>query len=255
MVVKTLNVSDNISAKGLFRVEGIDIPYEVFINKRLKNIRISIDADEIKVCIPFDIEICEIERLLFKKRGWILKHYSKVKAVQAERHARKWENGEKVLFKGCYKNIGIRSSEGVGVRVVFDGKEFIVYTGDKIDAEKKAVMIGEAFRKLYIRMAGDEINNRLEYYKHIIGVSYNNVRIKEQKTRWGSCSRKGNLNFNWKIVMAPPKVMDYVIIHELCHIKHMDHSKQFWGLVQQYMPEYKEARSWLRENGINLTLI
>lgn len=85
-----------------------------------------------------------------------------------------------------------------------------------------------------------------------MSVSYNQLRIKEQKTRWGSCSKRKNLNFNWKIIMAPEMVMDYVIVHEMCHLVHFDHSKEFWDLVSFYMPNYKECAQWLKSNGISL---
>lgn len=78
------------------------------------------------------------------------------------------------------------------------------------------------------------------------------MRIKEQKTRWGSCSKKGNLNFNWRIILAPPGILDYVVVHELSHLVYMDHSKNFWHTVSEYMPDYKNARLWLRKNGERL---
>jgi predicted metal-dependent hydrolase len=80
------------------------------------------------------------------------------------------------------------------------------------------------------------------------------MSIREQKTRWGSCSKKGNLNFNWKLIMSPPWVIDYVVIHEICHLRHLNHSKEYWALVEYYMPEYKSAREWLKKNGAKLAL-
>ena len=88
----------------------------------------------------------------------------------------------------------------------------------------------------------------------MLGVTYGKISIRDQKTRWGSCSSEGNLSFNWRLILAPPDVLDYVVIHELCHRKEMNHSKEFWALVESLMPEYKERRKWLRENGNNLTL-
>jgi predicted metal-dependent hydrolase len=82
-----------------------------------------------------------------------------------------------------------------------------------------------------------------------IGVAFQGIRIKNTKTRWGSCSSKGNLNFNWKLMMAPPYAMEYVVIHELCHLKHLNHSKAFWALVSEHMPDYKKAETWLKNHG------
>ena len=93
------------------------------------------------------------------------------------------------------------------------------------------------------------IPGRVSYYAGIIGVTYGHITIRNQKTLWGSCSRKGNLNFNCMLMKAPERVRDYVIVHELCHRKEMNHSKKFWALVEEVMPDYKECRKWLREEG------
>lgn len=242
----------HIPEKHVLKVQNMDIPYGIIINKRLKNIRMSIDGQGMKVYLPYSMEICEIEKILHKKDGWIIKNYAGFMAAQARMSKRNWEDGEKVLYKGKNKTVHVESCESPGVYVSMGSEGFTVYINDKIDADSRENIIGNAFRKLYMDMARYEINKRIEYFKDIIGVSYNTVRIKDQKTRWGSCSGKRNLNFNWRILMAPPEVMDYVIIHELCHLKYMNHTKQFWSLVEQHMPEYNKPKAWLKENGINL---
>lgn len=87
------------------------------------------------------------------------------------------------------------------------------------------------------------------HYAKIIGVNYGRITIRAQRTRWGSCSQKGNLNFNCLLSLAPSDVLDYVVIHELCHLRHMDHSKKFWADVEKYCPEYKSAKAWLKADG------
>ena len=99
------------------------------------------------------------------------------------------------------------------------------------------------------KQAAEVIKARCRYYAPVMGVSYGTVTIREQKTRWGSCSTKGNLNFNWKLVLMPEHVMDYVVIHELAHRKEMNHSARFYAVVAQQMPDYKVWQSWLKEHG------
>lgn len=96
------------------------------------------------------------------------------------------------------------------------------------------------------------VKNRLEYFNLIYNFKYNRIVIRNQKTRWGSCSKKGNLNFNYKIILLSPKQADYIIVHELCHLKEFNHSGKFWDLVAQAVPDYKEIRSSLRTNGLQL---
>ena len=104
-----------------------------------------------------------------------------------------------------------------------------------------------------IRKMKDEakrvIPDRVKYYAGIMGVTFGKITIKNQKTRWGSCSSKGNLNFNCLLMLTPDKVRDYVVIHELCHLKQMNHSKMFWAEVEKVMPDYKVYRQWLSQNG------
>lgn len=93
------------------------------------------------------------------------------------------------------------------------------------------------------------IPERVRYFAPIVGVDYGRITIRNQRTRWGSCSGKGNLNFNCLLMKTPPEVVDYVVVHELCHRKEMNHSPRFWAEVERVLPEYRKARGWLKENG------
>lgn len=109
-----------------------------------------------------------------------------------------------------------------------------------------------ALEKRYRDAAKDYIPKRVEYYHQFTGGSYQKITIRDQKTRWGSCSSNGTLSFSFRLMMAPPRVLDYVVVHELCHLKHMNHSKEFWNMVENILPDYKEHRKWLKENGHTL---
>ena len=100
--------------------------------------------------------------------------------------------------------------------------------------------------------AKDLVAARVRYYAPIVGVTYSRITIRAQHTRWGSCSSKGNLNFNCLLAMTPPAVLDYVVVHELCHRKEMNHSDAFWKAVEEILPDYKACREWLKVNGNNL---
>ena len=93
------------------------------------------------------------------------------------------------------------------------------------------------------------LDARVRYYLPILGVQVNQISVRAQKTRWGSCSSKGNLNFNCLLALVPADVLDYVVVHELCHLKHMNHSEEFWTEVEKILPDYKVCRLWLKEQG------
>jgi len=97
--------------------------------------------------------------------------------------------------------------------------------------------------------ARKRVTERVRYYAPIIGVTYGQIAIRTQHTRWGSCSSKGNLNFNCLLALVPPEVLDYVVVHELCHRKELNHSDRFWKEVERILPDYKARKKWLKDNG------
>lgn len=97
--------------------------------------------------------------------------------------------------------------------------------------------------------AREVLTKRTDYYKEILKVDYQRIRIGDQKTRWGSCSSRGTISYNWHLVLMPERIMDYVVVHELCHLVEMNHSPAFWKKVSEILPDYEERRKWLKENG------
>lgn len=110
----------------------------------------------------------------------------------------------------------------------------------------------EHLEKWYRKEAFAVISRKAEEFARLLSVDFETIRIKDQQSRWGSCSSKRNLNFNWRIIMAPEPVCDYVIIHELCHLVFMDHSANFWNLVESICPDYRQYKKWLKEKGRRL---
>ena len=107
----------------------------------------------------------------------------------------------------------------------------------------------ETFENRYRNAARAQFESRVAYFHPITGGTYTSVTVRDQKTRWGSCSSKKNLNFNYRLAYMPQEILDYVVVHELAHLRHMDHSREFWACVERYLPDYRERRAWLKEHG------
>lgn len=121
-----------------------------------------------------------------------------------------------------------------------------------VSEHRELTPLPEPVRKRYIENARCVFTQKTAYYASILQVTYGRISIREQKTRWGSCSSKGNLNFNWRLIFAPEFVVDYVVVHELAHRKEMNHSKAFYSIVESILPNYRIAQKWLREHGHEL---
>ena len=111
-----------------------------------------------------------------------------------------------------------------------------------------------ALTRRYIDAAKEYFPERAAYFRQFTGGTYNRITIRDQKTRWGSCSARGTLSFNWRLMLAPPAILDFVVVVELCHLTHMDHSAAFWQAVEAVYPDYRSARKWLKEHGQELVL-
>jgi len=112
----------------------------------------------------------------------------------------------------------------------------------------------EQLKRAYVELSLARLRACLDKWSPTIGRSYGRVTVREQKTRWGSCSSKQNLNFNWKLIMAPPQALEYVVIHELCHLIYFNHSQQFWNEVGKRMPDYEIWKKWLKQHGKELEI-
>ena len=150
----------------------------------------------------------------------------------------------------------LRLSEAKIQKFVKEKQEWILKNLEKIqkrDAQKENVQKLSALERQHLQnKACVVIPRRVAYYAEKLGVSYGKITLRQQKTRWGSCAANGNLNFNWLLILAPPEVLDYVVVHELCHRREMNHSQAFWNEVSAVLPGYKEQKKWLKDNGWKL---
>ncbi|HHX18710.1 MAG TPA: M48 family metallopeptidase [Clostridium sp.] len=235
-------------------LESEKIEYKlVRSNRKTVSIQLLEDGD-VKVSAPFSVTKTQIDEIIKGKLSWILKKQEELKRIYKEKNVdRKFEDGEKICYLGEEYSLKIIKTKEVSQsKVVIDNDNMVIYINEKFIDKDDKENIRNIIKKWLVERFRDVAADRIKKYSFLIGVNPTKITIREQKTRWGSCSSKGSINLNWKLVMAPMKVVEYVIVHELCHMIEMNHSKDYWNIVSSIMPHYKNHRKWLKENGHKL---
>ena len=222
-------------------LDGRTISYTIKRSPGIKYLRIELrPRTGITVVVPGAFDIGQIPDLLETKKKWILSKLAKCARLQPPPAMAK--DGDMLPYLGRdLKLVILRNPGAEDVRMMDDA--LVVSLRASEDGNLASALVW------WYRTQSDQIIKRTaEKLSTKMGLSYNRLIIRGQKTRWASCSQRGNLSFNWKLVMAPEPVIEYVIIHELAHLQEMNHSKQFWTLVAQHCPGWREHKKWLKEN-------
>jgi predicted metal-dependent hydrolase len=211
--------------------------YQLIRSKR-KTLSLQINSNaELIVRAPNRLSVKKIDQFIDEKSNWIEKKSTSIDAKKPQKHS--YIEAEKFLYLGIEYPLNVNTSHTKGLS--FDGKMFSLNVGGE---KEFLTWYKAAFKKVALP--------RLDYYADLYQLNYQQVRLKTQKTLWGSCSGVNNINLNYLLIMAPMSVIDYVIVHELAHTKIKNHSKDFWQLVESILPKYKASKSWLKNNGYKL---
>ena len=204
-------------------------------------------ASGVTVLAPQDLDEEKIWELVRKKAGWIIEKQEKI-GIKAPDLNKDFVSGEAFSYLGKEYRLKIirAASEKVG-KCEFDNGRFRIEIGPNLTDENRKIAVREALLGWYLRKAEEKIRGRIHYYSGQLGRRPEFIEIKSQKRRWGSCSSAGVVRFNWKIVMAPLSILDYVIVHELCHLFYSHHSPPFWQKVQSILPDYRKRRNLLKQ--------
>lgn len=221
-----------------------EIKIEKIIRSRRKTIALEVtDMATLIVKAPYFVSEKAIKDVINRHSKWIEKKITYAKQLQRV-EKKQFVSGESFFYLGGEYTLF----------VVKEQKESLKFDNGFFLKEESKPFAEEIFRKWYKKRAREFINQRVLMYANLAGIKFNKIRITSAKKRWGSCSRENNLSFSYRLIMAPLPVVDYVVVHELCHIVEHNHSKAFWGKVKVILPEYKEAREWLKEKGQTLVI-
>ena len=237
------------------KLQGQVIEYTIRESKRAKRINIRVDADKgLELVYPVGVTQPSPKELLDENQAWVLSTIDKVQTRLETQFIRRYEQGAIFQYLGQDVRLNlIQKTHGKRITVNLRDERLDVSLPPNIDLSDIEA-IQTAVEAFYRKQAKTYLTMRTQEIAEQLGFEYNRVTIKNQKTRWGSCSTGNNLNFNLRLMMTPPSAIDYIIIHELCHLKHMNHSKQFWNLVGKYCSEYKYWRKWFKQNSQFLVL-
>lgn len=220
---------------------NLNIGYKIIRSNR-KSISLQIDKNaNLIVRAPKYLSEKKILSFIKIKSQWIKKKIELIKDILEKKY--KFTSEEMFLYLGIEYPIKI-----------IHNKDDLYFNGLCFELGENCKDPNIYFKNWYREKFKENIIPRVHYFARENNIKFNNIRIKAQKTIWGSCSGKNNLNFNYLLIMAPMQIINYVIVHEISHITHKNHSKEFWLLVESILPDYKKSKNWLKENGAKILL-
>ncbi len=230
------------------------IAYELRTSRRAKRLRLTVRPDGVEVVVPPRVPDHEVKSFIDSHRGWIHEKVEKYQALVAEhRGAERLEDGALIPFRGEPTPLSIKLAERVHPKVV-EGDGFRLELPKRLPPEEREATIESALSNHLKKQARSDALMAIERFGPRHDLVPSALHIKDQKRLWGSCTHKGVINLNWRLILAPVDVFDYVVVHELCHLRHPHHQPPFWRAVGEVMPDYERHRHWLKINGHLLTL-
>lgn len=229
----------------VFEGAGRHIPYALRISARarLPSLWMS-PAAGLVVVVPAGVKPLEIERFVHRHRRWVTTHYARMVRRHGE-PAYRWPYGPTTIFQGDAHAVQLGTNSRAEVQQE-PSRVLILTRTPGIEAAQ------QVFTRWRIAQAQRTLSERATALGALMGTSWRKLSVGSARSRWGSCSAAGSLRFTFRLVMAPPHIMDYVVVHELAHRKYFDHSSKFWAVVEAACPAHREARAWLRRVGPTL---
>lgn len=226
------------------------IAFDVVYRQR-KSLEISVEPpDIIKVVAPTGSSDKLIIETVKKKAKWIVKRLYLFKNMKLVTIKKEFVNGESFMYLGRNYTLEIELNSEI------KKPEVALYQG-KFHIQTPSMeynLLYNTMENWYRDKAKDKIIEQVKYYEKKFDVKPTAVKVKEQKKRWGTCTCNNELLFNWRCIMAPAPILDYIIVHEICHIIEKNHSQSFWDLVSSILPDYENRKEWLKNNGVRMTL-
>ena len=242
-----------MSERGEVTFGDARIEYQVVRSpRRRKTIEVTVDQPGmVTVAAPVDTPAGQIEATVLRRAGWILQHDG---AASDAPPPRRFVSGESLPYLGRSVRLTVHPTDGDEVAVRFHHWQFDVDVPHNLREEECLAKVRAAFEAWYRERAATKLPPRVDRIAVLLGVRAKGILIRDQRRRWASCSPDGTLRFNWRGIMAPPALLDYVVAHELAHLRVRNHTSEYWSVVSQAIPDYRLRRQRLREVGPLLSI-
>ncbi|KGP74488.1 zinc metalloprotease [Pontibacillus yanchengensis Y32] len=239
----------------LLKYGTTNIDYEIHHQER-SDMKISVDlVNGVEIYAPKSLEDEKLEKLLQKKAPWIKTKLNELNEVEHFTSKKEFVSGEKLPYLGRNYKLKVHREAVNHASIYYYQGKFIATVPQKWSQEEIQQTLELQLIDWYRKHGMMKIKERAEYYQNLLGVTPNSINLRTQHKRWGTCTPKGDIYLNWRIVMAPVKVIDYVMVHELSHLLVAEHNQEFWNTVISILPDYEERKEWLRIHGMELHCI
>lgn len=235
----------------MIQLSPTDFPVEIIRTSRRKTASIEVVDGKVRAIVPTNLSEQRVIDLINTRKPLIRKKLRLHAAHQAVK-PKEYVSGECITYLG--KNYRLKLSSDGPDQVKLRGGYFELGVKSDLIIEKQQEFVKKQLIDWHRSHAEKRLSEKTRRYAKILNVKPNTVSVTEYKSRWGSCSTKGDVGYNWKIIIAPHNIIDYVVVHELCHLIEHNHSPAYWKCVERIMPNYRESKKWLKANGTKLSV-
>ncbi len=226
-------------------MEGFGFQVEVTRTDRKKSASIHLDGKLVKVTVPKSLSDNRVRDLITKRTLWI-KTKLKEQSLRPVSKPKEYVSGEAVPYLGKNYRLKVVSGDAASIKMK-NGYLIATFPEGASNQQKHIKSLLEDWYQEHAQIC---LRQKTERFSKIVGVTPKTVSVKNYKSRWGSCSSNGELSYNWRIILAPHRIVDYVVVHELCHLLEHNHSPRYWKHVERHVPDWKECRDWLKNQNL-----
>ena len=238
-----------------FKFGTSEIPYTLLREIDGKSVKISVEFEHgVEVVAPNDLSQQAIEDILHKKGSWIIQKLDSIASITTSQPLREFVSGEKFLYLGRHYTLVVEERAERRPYLVMRNSAFEASIPPSLALWERQETIRRLFQKWYQKQAEERLTEQVRLFADRYNLHPSDTKVIAMDRRWGSCTPRRVVQLNWRLIMAPIRIIDYLAVHELCHLDIPDHSDRFWRKVASILPDYKERREWLRVNGPTLTV-